>query len=78
MIEISMRQWTVLTFIDTYWRQHGVTPSRREIAAACGIASANTANLIIRDLEAAGVVRVGEAKSNRTVTLCDVEVGVTP
>lgn len=78
MTQVTMREWVVLTFVRNYWQEYGVAPSRREIMDACGLGSTSVANYILRDLEAAGVVRIGEASSNRTVVPCDVTAGVMP
>lgn len=79
MIPVTMKQWVILTFIRNYRQQHGVSPSSADIAQGCAIRSQYAAYRLLKKMRIAGVVSFGsKPKRARTLTLCNVEVAVTP
>lgn len=77
MIQVTMREWRLLTFIQHYTQQHGYSPSSRDILKGCGYTTTSTVQDHLKKLEAAGVLTRGERR-NRTIVLCAVQIGVAP
>lgn len=77
MIQVTMREWTVLTFIRNFRREHGFSPSKRDIMAGCELSSEGAQTVCVR-LKAFGLIRMRDGSRGRTIVPCDVAVGVTP
>lgn len=67
----------VLQAIAAAWRERGLPPTRREIAARCGFRSSQTAQYWLAELAEAGLVEVGEHEA-RAVRLTARALEILP
>lgn len=69
MTELTPRQQEVLRFIQDFVQEHGLPPTRSEIARALGFRSANAAEDHLRALERKGVIglRAGASRGIRVL-----------
>lgn len=77
MIQLTIREWVVLTFITQYIRDHKRAPTLREIAKGTGWRSADIPCRVVCELEACGVLESTAGKL-RTTRLLSCVVGVQP
>lgn len=59
MIELTEREWMVLTCITTYRREHGYAPSVNDIAKSIGKRAGGGITGALRRLEGKGVITFG-------------------
>lgn len=78
MIQVTMQEWVILTFIKTYKQQHGYSPSARDVAMGCGISNRYAAYRLLVKLKYAGLLNFAGNGRGRAITLFDVRVGVMP
>jgi SOS-response transcriptional repressor LexA len=86
MTQLTMREWTVLTFVQDYWRRCGSPPSVPEVRFGCGLGSRQDALQALTRLEDEGLVslkflkRLSDMGAVWRVHLCHapVVVGVEP
>lgn len=70
---LSRRQRVMLDYIKEYRRVHGLTPSMRELCAACEISSTSVAAYNLRALVTAGHLKhVGSGTSRAWVPVDEV------
>lgn len=77
MIQITMREWVVLSYLTHYITTHGHAPTMRQIAKGCGFKSTSYARARLDDLEALGLI-TRQRKKARSVVLCACQVAVQP
>lgn len=77
MNQLSKREWNVLTFIQSFHAQHGITPTHYEIRDGCGISSTSVVSDAVCSLQAYRLIRMTYGKA-RTIVLLSGTVGVTP
>lgn len=68
MIELSMQQWTVLTFIQAHQRKHGKAPDFRQIGKGCWLLP-NKAMYTVRELVCLGVLNASLCVNNVSVAV---------
>jgi hypothetical protein len=76
MIEVSIEQWNILTYIRKYRDQHGRSPVLREIMSGCNCSSTTVYQHLMRMTGKGLVLRQGP--SLRDIVLIDKPVGVKP
>jgi SOS-response transcriptional repressor LexA len=74
---ITMRQWTVLTYIQDYMQRKGIPPTAMDIRFGCGLYSTSAVNSTLLELSAVGVVVAHDLK-RRILVLTDAPVVVRP
>jgi hypothetical protein len=74
---ITMRQWTVLTYIQDYMRRKGAPPMLVDIKFGCGLSGKSEAVRMMLELSAVGVVVAHDWKK-RTMVLTNEPVVVRP
>lgn len=79
MIQLSAYQWRILTFVQSYFAQHCMSPSIREIAEGSGISSTSVVNYNLNDLVGLGLL-TRQGGICRTIVLqgANATVGVRP
>lgn len=68
---LTKKQKEVLAFIEGFIREHGFTPSYREIASGLGLSSPSTIHQHIQALCEKGVINTGEDGCARSIELVD-------
>lgn len=74
MIQVTMQEWNILTFIRAYKKQCGVAPTLPEIAEGIGVSRWTVARSLLH-LSAKNLVTIRHGQ-RRGVTLNRVEIGV--
>jgi SOS-response transcriptional repressor LexA len=74
---LTMRQWTVLTYIQDYMQRKGIPPTGTDIKFGCGLYSSAEVTRMLLELSAAGVVVAHDLK-RRILVLTDAPVVVRP
>jgi repressor LexA len=74
---LTPRQRKIIQSIEEYSRDHGCSPSNREIAEGAGLASPSSVNYHLRALKAAGIVSY-DAACPRTVRVLQPGPPATP
>lgn len=77
MIQVTMREWNVLTFIQSFVRKHGYVPTTAQIMAGCGIRSAAAFEDAMFALREEGLVSKRDG-ATMTWRVCKMPVGVAP
>jgi SOS-response transcriptional repressor LexA len=67
----------VLSFVAQFIEEHGYSPSTREIAAACGHVSTNSANLMLHTLAREGFILMPPHGVARGIVLVDAAAKAT-
>lgn len=70
-MKLTKGQKRVLIFIARYTRQHGYSPTFREIATHISATSSNSVHCFLVQLAAKGAILRGPKKSSRTITLTE-------
>jgi repressor LexA len=73
---LTRRQRKIVQFIDEYSREHGCSPSIREIADGAALASTSAVSYQLRELKAAGILSYDAARP-RTVRVLQTGPPVT-
>lgn len=66
---LSLKEKNVLEFLETYMREHGVSPTYQEICKHFGFASYNSVQRYLKQLEAKGYIQLPWANQKRAITL---------
>ncbi|MFA6130904.1 MAG: transcriptional repressor LexA [Patescibacteria group bacterium] len=69
---LTKKQREVLNCIEQFIREHGYTPSYREIAKSMGLASPSTVHEHVQALCEKGVINTGEDGAARSIELTEV------
>ena len=77
MIHLSHYQWRILTAIQRYIAQHGMSPSIRDISAGAGISSTAVVHHHLNILEGDGLISRQQG-IDRTIVLHTGKVGFQP
>ncbi len=77
LVQLEQREWNVLSVIIHYASQHGITPTHREIMAACGLSSTSVVADALSALCAFRLIRMEQDKA-RTIRVCGGRVGLAP
>ena len=75
-MNVTIKEWLVLTYIRHYRTQNDGSPSLAEIAAGCGLPNRFAAHRTIVCLQEAGLLRETEARTSRGWVPTDVQMGV--
>ena len=75
MIEVTMREWVMLTFIRHYIKRYGRSPTHAEISKGCGWNHRDSPSIYLLRLAGKGVVTL-KHKESRGIVLRNVTVGV--
>lgn len=78
MIEVSMKEWNVLTFVRGYCFRHGFSPTQTEIANGCKLPDRKAVRRVLIDLKIKGLVSYDVDAKKRALRLINVPVGVQP
>lgn len=81
MIHLTQREWSMLTFIARYLREHGYAPSMREIAASLGLEMGGGITYTLQCLEKKGAIHqlpMGRKRVRAISLVRGVQVAVTP
>jgi hypothetical protein len=76
MIEVSMMEWNILTFIRHFRQQHGFSPTRIEIASGCGCGRGSVSRCLLR-MKGRGLVDWKDTPLH-SIMLCAVAIGCAP
>jgi repressor LexA len=71
--KLTSRQRKIVQVIDEYLRDHGLSPSNREIAARAGLATVSAVSYQLRKLKAAGIVSYDERRPRTVKVLRSVQ-----
>lgn len=77
MIQVTMREWVVLTFIRLHIERNGVAPTHGEIIDGCKCGCRYTVIKILMGLSAKKLIIVNHGKA-RGIEVRNVPVGVQP
>ncbi len=66
---LSLKEKTVLEFLEFYIRENGVSPTYQEICKHFGFASFNSVQRYLKQLEAKGYIQLPWANQKRAITL---------
>jgi repressor LexA len=66
---LSLKEKTVLEFLESYIREKGISPTYQEICKHFGFASFNSVQRYLKQLEAKGYVQLPWANQKRAITL---------
>ena len=66
---LTLKEKNVLTFLETYMLEHGISPSYQEICKNFGFASYNSVQRYLKQLEAKGYISLPWGNQKRAITL---------
>lgn len=78
MIQVSMPEWVVLSFIRSFKDLCGYPPSVLEITHRCRIRSRYATYRLLKRLERKGALSLGGSRRGRTIVLPRNAIGVMP
>lgn len=68
--QVSMREWTVLTFIRAYWQTHKISPSVIDVTDGCALRNRYVAYRLLKKLAKKGLLSMAARANGNAVLYC--------